>query len=689
MNNDAVGSWGRRTTDSLRDWVRRGIEGPTRADAGQPNTRPSTGRATEARPVAQSTSAPSGDLSHYASRPDPWPELLKTMSSLEDDNRWRMLYGCYCDHFVTTEPRTHLLILGPPRVNKSAGVLIPLVLAAPGPVVSCSTRDDILRACASTRSRMGRIWHFTPDGSPTAPGAIPLRWSPLTTSWKQAKTTAMAILTTAESAQAEARNGRYFADQAARLVAPTLLAAALSARSMEWATSILISQDPDAFQEVQELLIELGDEAPGVKNALNTLSGILGMPGSHGSAADIYATAARAFEVYNDPDVIAATEPANFDPAHFVAGQPDVINPGLFTAMDHAMATGAAAHLIQDRLPRGVYDTIFITADDMSHEAVAPIIVGLLSSLHLAAQRQTQVDQANNHHGRPPMTWALDEVAGMAPWPRFPKVLSTCAGSNVLVAAVFQDLSQAEAKWRNEAKGLRTLMRHTVVFPGVENSETTKEISDRLGKHWVTTWNENYGTSTGSQTSNSSGFSQSQQHLPVMDPGDITKGHPTDPTAVLALTPRGSGHAWMHPMPYYATPPWAEVIIGSLVHLGTFGGPADPRAALPIPSLDRDGGAHLRPWRHPDQVAGLVQALNQHRQWQRDVVATQGPAPTPEAVAAASSFQGAQTVELVISAETDLDDVEEVFERLQSQARGASPATRAAGDDIGDDERPA
>ena len=675
---EATGRWARQKGDSLRSWLSQGAGRTTPAAGSRDSSRP-TGRGNRAPPQDADSSMVGPAM--FAGNADPWPDLVGESSSGE--NRWRMFYGAAGNMFVVTEPRSHLLILGPPRVNKTAGVLIPLVLSAAGPVVSSSTRDDVLRACAVTRSRMGRIWHFTPDGSPTAPGAIPLRWSPLTTNWRQARRFALAFLSTAETSQNEGRSGRYFTDQAARLVAPTIMAAALADKSMQWATKILISQDPEFYREVQDILAD-HDDVRGAVNAADALAGILAMSGSHGSGTDIYATAARAFEVYNDPDVISATEPANFDPAAFVAGQPDAVNPGRFCTMDAQMAASAAGHLIEDRLPHGVFDTIFITADAESHEAVAPIIVGLLAALHLDAQRQTEVDQAQGVHDRPPMLWALDEVANMAPWPRFPKVLATCAGSNVLVAAVFQDLAQATAKWKEEAKGLRTLFRQTVIFPGIDNPETLREISDSLGKHWVTSWNENYGTNVGGQqTSNSTGFSQNQQHLNVLEPGDIARGHPEDPTAILSQTP--GQHWWIHPMPYYSAPPWAELMVGSLRYVGTQGGPSDPRARLPIPSLDRDRGAALARWRTPAQVAAILQGVEHHRTWQRENGLSESALETtPEDATAASSYRPVRPVEFHLTKDSNLDDLQVLLEQVQQGGRPGQAAADA--DDDLDDE---
>jgi len=629
---EAPTTWFQQTGRALQAWWEQGtnLKAPRqRYEAGVGGIRPS---------VANDLVGVDDFLSDgYEST---WPNLMKTTAA----NARRMLYGTYGPTLCFTESDSHLLILGPPRVNKTAGVLVPLILSAAGPVVSSSARDDVLRACATTRSRMGRIWHFTPDGSPTAPGATPLRWSPLTPDYSKARRFAKAMLETAEAAQSDGggRNGAYFADQAARLVAPVLVAAALEGHSMEWVVEILLAQDPDFFIPVQEILAT-HPEVPGTKNASVALNGILNMPGSHGSAADIFATAARAFEVYNDPGVLAATEPPNFDPASFVAGQPTLTNPDRFARLDEQLAN-APVQSIQDRLPRGVYDTIFITAEADAAAAVAPVIVGLLSALHRAAAAQTQADQAAGVYDRPPMTWALDEVASMAPWPKFPQVLSTSAGSNVLVAAVFHDLAQAKAKWQVEAAGLRTLMKDKLIFPGIDNPETLREISEAIGGHFVTLQSDTdqYGTSVngglltgtgGKQSSRST--TTSQQWMPILDPGTISRGHPEDPTAVLATSSRlPEGHMWMHPMPYYSAPPWAEVMVGSLMHLGNTASPDDPRTRLPVPILDRDDGAALSQMRAPEEARRLVDNLRSYRQWQGQlppITADVAPPITPEA----------------------------------------------------------
>jgi hypothetical protein len=82
-----------------------------------------------------------------------------------------------------------LLVLGPPRSGKTSSLVVPNVLAAPGPVVVTSTKPDVLRATLASRLEVGRCWVMDPTGSvELPPGAELLRWSPVQASfsWEEA-----------------------------------------------------------------------------------------------------------------------------------------------------------------------------------------------------------------------------------------------------------------------------------------------------------------------------------------------------------------------------------------------------------------------------------------------------------------------------------------------------------------------
>ncbi|MGI8491861.1 MAG: type IV secretory system conjugative DNA transfer family protein, partial [Acidimicrobiales bacterium] len=78
------------------------------------------------------------------------------------------------------EPQHAVLVLGPPRSGKTTALMIPNVLAAPGAVVSTSTKADVLHASVGSRSELVRCWLLDPSGTVNAPhGVTRLRWSPV------------------------------------------------------------------------------------------------------------------------------------------------------------------------------------------------------------------------------------------------------------------------------------------------------------------------------------------------------------------------------------------------------------------------------------------------------------------------------------------------------------------------------
>ena len=73
-----------------------------------------------------------------------------------------------------------MLVLGPPRSGKTSSLVVPNVLAAPGPVLVTSTKPDVLHATLASRAELGRCWLLDPTGTvPTPPGANLIRWSPV------------------------------------------------------------------------------------------------------------------------------------------------------------------------------------------------------------------------------------------------------------------------------------------------------------------------------------------------------------------------------------------------------------------------------------------------------------------------------------------------------------------------------
>src|ERR1700694_3619679 len=131
---------------------------------------------------------------------------------------------------VLAPPEQAVLVLGPPRSGKTTALVIPNVLAAPGPVVTTSTKPDVLLATAGARAEAGRCWLWDPSGTvDTPPGVTRARWSPVPAwrSWEVALLTARAMSSAARHG-GRAGDGGHWLERAEALLAPLFHAAALS-----------------------------------------------------------------------------------------------------------------------------------------------------------------------------------------------------------------------------------------------------------------------------------------------------------------------------------------------------------------------------------------------------------------------------------------------------------------------------
>jgi hypothetical protein len=61
----------------------------------------------------------------------------------------------------------------------------------------------------------------------------------------------------------------------------------------------------------------------------------------------------------------------------------------------------------------GSYDTVYITASGTQQSLVAPLVAGLLTQIREAVYEQHRLDEANAYYDRPPVVWALDELASL------------------------------------------------------------------------------------------------------------------------------------------------------------------------------------------------------------------------------------------------------------------------------------
>ncbi|MGH9120492.1 MAG: type IV secretory system conjugative DNA transfer family protein, partial [Acidimicrobiales bacterium] len=334
------------------------------------------------------------------------------------------------------DPEQAVLVLGPPRSGKTSGLVIPNVLAAPGPVLATSTKPDVLAATARSRSDLGQCWLFDPTGSVTTPpGVTSISWSPVAAchDWDASLVMARALVGAAKP------GGRYgesahWTERAEALLASLMHGAAISGGDMRAVVRWVLRQEPHAAAAAFR--------AQHAEVASDVLAGLSATDRREQSG--IWSTAAGVLSAYRSDAALASAGAPNFDPA--------------------ALARHA--------------DTVYICAPGQHQALVAPIVVAFVEQVRAGAYAAA-LDPSRR---TPPLVMALDELANMAPLPELPALVSEGGSQGVLTLACLQDLSQARQRWGAVADGFLSLFGTTVMLPGIADRSTIDLVSRLAGE---------------------------------------------------------------------------------------------------------------------------------------------------------------------------------------------------------------
>ena len=388
-------------------------------------------------------------------------------------------------HWVLADPESAVMVLGPPRSGKTSAVMVPAVMSASGPVISTSTKPEVMRASIGVRSEIGQTWLFDPAGSEKSlpDGVRRLSWSPVAAaaSWDEAMVMARAMCA-AGRAGAGTKDESHWSERASALLAPLIYAANLTGQPIGEVLRWVLRQDLSAAREV---LLDAESEI-----AADVLAGIETTDARERSS--IFSATAGVLAAYNADAVRESASHPNFDPARFAAST----------------------------------DTIYITAPEQHQALCAPLIVGLLEQVRHAVYGRV----ANEGVAGSRMLWALDEVANIAPIHDLPALISQAGGQGLQVMVGLQDLSQARGRWGAEiAEGFLTLFQTKLVLSGVGDSRTLDAISLALGEYDRRVVSQTLGKSESDEWWNrspdqySESVSYQTQRQRVLPPGDIAK----------------------------------------------------------------------------------------------------------------------------------------------------------------------
>jgi type IV secretion system protein VirD4 len=419
------------------------------------------------------------------------------------------------------------LVLGPPRSGKTSSLVIPNLLLCDGPVVSTSTKPDVMLATAPSRCREGWAFLYDPSGEIECPAGVErIGWSPLTTaaSWDAAVQTAYAMVGASRlsgGSLAPSAAEQHWSERASALLSPILHAAAIEELPMR--TVLRWIDRHDGATPLQILNSAIGEDA----TATDLLAGIVATDAREQSG--IWSTASGVLSAYRSDAAMASTMAPPLDLAAFCSGT----------------------------------NTMYICSTGRRQALFAPLVVASIGDVRDATYLRDRDGPT-----MPPTLFALDEVANIAPIPDLPSMISEGAGQGLLVLACLQDLSQARARWGTAADGFLSLFGATVVLPGIADTATLRDLSALGGDHHVATMT--VGRSVGALGRINPSTSVGTIRLPRYPVDAIAHGTPgqalilsPDKTlGTVTLTPAHTCAPWRDVVPARSLPPRQPMELG-------------------------------------------------------------------------------------------------------------------------------
>jgi type IV secretion system protein VirD4 len=346
----------------------------------------------------------------------------------------RVTLGRVGGRYVAADPLAAVIALGPTQSHKTAGLAVPAVLEWDGPVLATSVKSDLIRATIDQRWQRGEVYLYDPVG---VTGLDRNTWTPLTRcgTWHGAYKMAQALVGAGRQAGHATPEADFLANLAPTLLAPLLMAAAASGRSMgdvvRWVQR----------QERAEVTAALSVAAePAAQDAIQSIWGL-----GEARRSQVYATVLGAIAAYGDPTIRESVP---------------------------------ATQLTAERLLDGGANTAFVCAPAHEQRRLGPLFVALVQEvIDLAFERSIARGTPIN----PPLLVVLDDAAVSAALPQLEVLASTAAAHGIQLVTTFRHLTQVQSRYGDHAEAVVANHPAKVLLSGITDQATLMLVAELLG----------------------------------------------------------------------------------------------------------------------------------------------------------------------------------------------------------------